>query len=87
MPIVYRPETAETIWVKEEPKPALIIGHRNPAEQRKGTVIATARAMSLGMSEDEFEEILKKNASTAKMEIEELRELALEELQRQYSEE
>ena len=87
MPIFQTRREGVTEWSKEERKPTFPIGLTDPEKRRMGTIKSTARAMSFGMPEDEFEEVLKTNATTAEMDIEELRELALEEFQRQDSEE
>ncbi|PKN02672.1 hypothetical protein CVU76_01375 [Candidatus Dojkabacteria bacterium HGW-Dojkabacteria-1] len=79
-------DNGDTVWIRDESKPALYVG--NPKSQRERldirrerTVICTARAMRLEMTEEELEDVIARNAQNVEMEPDDLRELALQYLE------
>lgn len=77
----YISENGNVIWDSKESKPALYVG--NPKSQRERldirrerTVICTARAMRLEMTEEELEDVIARNAQNVEMDPDELRNLA-----------
>ena len=70
-------------WTQEDSKPSLNVGtpisqKHNLEQRREGTVVCTARAMRLKMSEEELAEVIKKNAQNVEMDPEELKKMALQ---------
>lgn len=81
MPIFIN-DKGKDIWFKEDGvRPSLHVGtprtQKEKLEKRRaGTIRATARAMRLGLPEEEIEEIIELNATSVEMDPNELRDLA-----------
>lgn len=85
MPI-FTNETGSSVWKSGESKPALYVGNPNSQMgnleiRRERTVASTARAMGMGMTEEELADVIGKNAQTVEMDPEELRDLAIQYLE------
>lgn len=79
-------DRGKEVWFPENSKPAVHVG--NPITQkeklesrREGTIKATARAIKLGISEEELNEVIAKNALNVEMDPDNLRLLATQYLE------
>lgn len=80
MPILYT-QTGKQIWYRTESTPPTCGGTPLTQEQKlqirqDKTVEATARAMRFGLSEEEMNEVIQKNAKCVEMDPSELESLA-----------
>ena len=80
MPMLYT-QTGKQIWYPQESTAPVSVGtpltHEQKLQIRQDkTIEATARAMTFGLSEEEMNEVIQKNAHCVEMEPEELASLA-----------
>jgi hypothetical protein len=80
MPMLYT-QTGKQIWYPEESKPPTCGGTKQTQEQKiqirqDKTIEATARAMTFGLSEEEMNEVIQRNAQCVEMDPSELESLA-----------
>lgn len=80
MPILYT-NAGKQIWYEKESTPPTCVGTKKTQDERlpirqDKTIEATARAMTFGLSEEEMNEIIQKNAQCVEMDPEELTSLA-----------
>lgn len=85
MPIFYT-QTEKQIWYPKESTPPTSVGTKQTQKQKlqirqDKTIEATARAMTFGLSEEDINEVIKKNAQCVEMEPSELESLAKEYLE------